>query len=126
MIKMTWDFYGDGDNFVYKAKKEVPKKLLDTLDAKGRKKLKKTLQSAEPTEFFGQDFTKLGDLISLLRELELIKSDKKMDKKMKSMDERNVDIVATATKLRKEYELLYRQLRDIVYPTGEKEDDRDE
>lgn len=123
---MTWDFYGDGDNFVYKAKKEVPKKLLDTLDAKGRKKLKKTLQSAEPTEFFGQDFTKLGDLISLLRELELIKSDKKMDKKMKSMDERNVDIVATATKLRKEYELLYRQLRDIVYPTGEKEDDRDE
>jgi len=45
---------------------------------------------------------------------------------MKSMDERNVDIVATATKLRKEYELLYRQLRDIVYPTGEKEDDRDE
>ena len=126
MIKMTWDFYGDGDNFVYKAKKEVPKKLLDTLDAKRRKKLKKTLQSAEPTEFFGQDFTKLGDLISLLRELELIKSDKKMDKKMKSMDERNVDIVATATKLRKEYELLYRQLRDIVYPTGEKEDDRDE
>lgn len=123
---MTWDFYGDGDNFVYKAKKEVPKKLLDTLDAKGRKKLKKTLQSAEPTEFFGQDFTKLGDLISLLRELELIKSDKKMDKKMKSMDERNVDIVATTTKLRKEYELLYRQLRDIVYPTGEKEDDRDE
>ena len=123
---MTWDFYGDGDNFVYKAKKEVPKKLLDTLDAKGRKKLKKTLQSAEPTEFFGQDFTKLGDLISLLRELELIKSDKKMDKKMKSMDERNVDIVATATKLRKEYELLYRQLRDIVYPKGEKEDDKDE
>ena len=106
MIKMTWDFYGDGDNFVYKAKKEVPKKLLDTLDAKGRKKLKKTLQSAEPTEFFGQDFTKLGDLISLLRELELIKSDKKMDKKMKSMDERNVDIVATTTKLER-YELLY-------------------
>jgi hypothetical protein len=116
MIKMTWDFYGDGDNFVYKAKKEVPKKLLDTLDAKGRKKLKKTLQSAEPTEFFGQDFTKLGDLISLLRELELIKSDKKMDKKMKSMDERNVDIVATATKLRKEYELLYRQIEKMLYP----------
>ena len=41
---------------------------------------------------------------------------------MKSMDERNIDIVATASKLRKEYELLYRQLRDLVYPPkkGEK------
>ena len=35
------------------------------------------------------------------------------------MDERNIDIVATATKLRKEYELLYRQLRDLVYPQKE-------
>ena len=123
---MTWDFYGDGEGFTYEVKKEVPRELLATLDEKGRKRLKKTLQAAEPTEFFGQDFTKLGDLIALLREIDLIKSDKKMDKKMKSMDERNVDIVATATKLRKEYELLYRQLRDIVYPKGEKEDDRDE
>ena len=37
------------------------------------------------------------------------------------MDERNIDIVATATKLRKEYELLYRQLRDLVYPRGKGE-----
>ena len=50
-----------------------------------------------------------------------MKSDKKLNKKMKSMDERNVDIVATATKLRKEYELLYRQLRDLIYPKGKKE-----
>ena len=27
-----------------------------------------------------------------------------------------MDIVATASKLRKEYELLYRQLEDLVYP----------
>ena len=46
------------------------------------------------------------------------KQRKKLNKKMKSMDERNVDIVATATKLRKEYELLYRQLRDLIYPKG--------
>jgi hypothetical protein len=118
---MTWDYYGEGDNFVLKEKKQVPKELLDTLDAKGRKKLKKILQSAEPTEFFGQDFTKLGDLISMLKELDLMKSDKKLNKKVKSMDERNIDIVATATKLRKEYELLYRQLRDLVYPTGKEE-----
>ena len=119
---MTWDYYGEGDNFILKEKKREPKKLLDSLDAKGRKRLKKTLQAAEPTEFFGQDFTKLGELIQTLRELELIKSDKKLNKKMKSMDERNIDIVATATKLRKEYELLYRQLRDLVHPRGKGED----
>tara|TARA_R100000353_G_scaffold50524_1_gene40097 strand:+ start:5996 stop:6361 length:366 start_codon:yes stop_codon:yes gene_type:complete len=119
---MTWDYYGDGEGFILKAEKKEPKELLDSLDAKGRKRLKKTLQAAEPTEFFGQDFTKLGELIETLRELELIKSDKKLNKKMKSMDERNIDIVATATKLRKEYELLYRQLRDLVYPTGKTEE----
>ena len=79
--------------------------------------MKKTLQTAEPSEFFGQDFTKLGELITLLKDMELVKSDKALTKKMKSMDERNVDIVATASKLRKEYELLYRQLEDLVYPT---------
>jgi len=116
---MTWDFYGDGEGFILKEdKKDSPKEILDSMDAKQRKKLKKTLQAAEPTEFFGQDFTKLGDLISVLRQLDLMKSDKKLNKKMKSMDERNVDIVATATKLRKEYELLYRQLRDLIYPKG--------
>jgi len=121
---MTWDFYGEGEDFILKAEKQESKEVLDSLDAKGRKRLKKTLQSAEPTEFFGQDFTKLGELISTLRELDLTKSDKILNKKMKSMDERNIDIVATATKLRKEYELLYRQLRDIVYPTGGKKNDR--
>lgn len=119
---MTWDYYGEGEDFILKEKKQVPKDILDSLDAKGRKKLKKTLQSAEPTEFFGQDFTKLGELIETLRELDLMKSDKKLNKKMKSMDERNIDIVATATKLRKEYELLYRQLRDLIYPKGKKEE----
>tara|TARA_R100000406_G_scaffold20170_3_gene12384 strand:- start:8324 stop:8698 length:375 start_codon:yes stop_codon:yes gene_type:complete len=122
VIKMTWDYYGEGEDFILKEKKKVPKKILDSLDGKGRKKLKKTLQSAEPTEFFGQDFTKLGELIDTLKELDLMKSDKKLNKKVKSMDERNIDIVATATKLRKEYELLYRQLRDLVYPRGKKEE----
>ena len=121
---MTWDYYGTGENFILKNEKQKPKEILDSLDAKGRKKLKKTLQAAEPTEFFGQDFTKLGELIETLRELDLTKSDKKLNKKMKSMDERNIDIVATATKLRKEYELLNRQLRDLVYPSGKKEEKR--
>ena len=122
---MTWDYYGTGEDFVYKAERKSPDKLLDTLNPKQKKRLKKTLQSAEPSEFFGQDFTKLGELITLLKDMELVKSDKKLAKKMKSMDERNVDIVATASKLRKEYELLYRQLEDLVYP-AKKEAKKDE
>ena len=124
---MTWDFYNTGEEFILK-QKTVAKNLLDTLSPKERKLLKKKVQAASPTEFFGQDFTKLGELIESLREINFIKTDDKLKKKMKSMDERNIDIVATASKLRKEYELLYRQLRDLVYPPkkGEKKDDRKE
>ena len=35
---------------------------------------------------------------------------------MKSISEQNVDVVAMAAKLRKEYEQMYMQLREIVYP----------
>tara|TARA_R100000734_G_scaffold18816_2_gene16665 strand:+ start:2921 stop:3292 length:372 start_codon:yes stop_codon:yes gene_type:complete len=123
MNKMTWDFYETGEEFILK-EKDVKKELLDTLSPKERKRIKKILQSAQPTEFFGQDFTKLGDLVGELKSLNFIKSDDKLKKKMKDMDERNVDIVASASKLRKEYELLYRQLRDLIYPKGKKEEKR--
>jgi len=116
---MTWDYYEEGKEFTLKKEEKVKKNILDTLDKKQTKRLKKVLQSAQPTEFFGQDFTKLGELITALKDVELVKSDKKLTKKMKSMDERNVDIVASATELRKDYELLYRQLRDLVYPKKE-------
>ena len=78
--------------------------------------MKKTLQAAEPTEFFGQDFAKLGDLISMMQELDLVKDDNKLNKKMKTLDEQNIDMVATASKLRKQYETLYLQVRKLVYP----------
>ena len=113
---MPWDFYGEGEDFILKAEKQKPKEVLDSLDAKGRKKLKKTLQAAEPTEYFGQDFTKLGELIDMMSELDLVKDDSKMKKKVKSISEQNIDMVATASKLRKQYEQLYRQVRKVVYP----------
>ena len=116
---MKWDYYEEGKEFTIKKEEKVKKNILDTLDKKQAKRLKKILQSTQPTEFFGQDFTKLGELIRALKDVELVKSDKKLTKKMKSMDERNVDIVASATELRKDYELLYRQLRDLVYPKKE-------
>ena len=91
--------------------------LLEDLNEKERKAFKKTLQAAEPSEYFGQDFTKLGELIDRMRELKLVKADKKLNKKMKTFTESNTDIVATAAKLRKQYELLYEQLRSTVYPS---------
>ena len=106
MINMDWDWYDD----ITKAE------ILESLDEKKRKRLKKTLQAAEPTEYFGQDFTKLGELLDMMKELDLVKSDKKLSKKMETMDEQNIDIIATASKLRKEYETLYRQIRKLVYP----------
>jgi len=57
--------------------------------------------------------------------LDLVKADNKMKKKFVSIDERNIDMVALSSKLRKEYELLYRDLRSIVYPKR-KGDLRDE
>ena len=122
---MTWDFYDEGEEIVLKAQvTQKPKKLLDSLTDKQRKRLKKVLQASQPTEFFGKDFTQMGQLISILKELNLVKGDTKLNKKMKSMDERNIDIVATATELRKDYELLYRQLRDLVYPRKKKGDEK--
>jgi len=121
---MTWDYYEEGKEFILKAeKKQAPKDLLDSLGTKEKKRLKKVLQAAQPTEFFGKDFTQMGELIDVLKDLQLVKDDSKLNKKMKSMDERNIDIVATATELRKDYELLYRQLRDLVYPKKKKGDD---
>ena len=79
---MTWDYYEEGKEFILKKEEKVKKTILDTLDKKQTKRLKKTLQAAQPTEFFGQDFTKLGELLDTLKELDLMKSDKKLNKKV--------------------------------------------
>jgi len=117
---MTWEHILKGE----KIEKEFSP-ILEGLETKKKKSLKKTLQSAEPTEYFGQDFTRMGELIDLLRDLDLVKSDDKLKKKFVTIDERNIDMVALSSKLRKEYELLYRDLRQIVYPKR-KGDLRDE
>ena len=61
--------------------------LLEKLDPKKKKRLKKILQSTQPSEYMGQDFTKLGKLIDELKDAGLMKT-KKMHKKMKAMDEK--------------------------------------
>jgi hypothetical protein len=93
--------------------------MLDKANPKKKKKIKKVLQTAQPSEYMGQDFTKLGSLLSELQDLDGNKSDKKTMKKLDSMEEKNLDLVARASELRKDYELLYRQLRGMVYPKSQ-------
>lgn len=95
--------------------------LLEKLDPKMKKKVKKNLQAAQPSEFFGQDFTRLGELIETLKSIGVEKS---ANKKIEAMEEKNLDIVANAAELRKDYELLYNQVRSMIYP--KKKGDLDE
>ena len=95
--------------------------LLEKLDSKMKKKVKKNLQAAQPSEFFGQDFTRLGELIETLKSIGVEKS---ANKKIEAMEEKNLDIVANAAELRKDYELLYNQVRSMIYP--KKKGDLDE
>jgi len=90
--------------------------ILEKVDTKQKKKLKKLLQKTQPTEYMGQEMTHLSDLLDEMKKLDLIKSDKRLQKKFESFDEKNLDIVSSAAELRKDYETLYRQIRDLVYP----------
>ena len=87
--------------------------LLEKLDPKMRKKVKKTLQATQPTEFFGQDFTRLGELLETMKSVGIEKRD---NKKLEAMEEKNLEIVASAAELRKDYETLYNQVRSMIYP----------
>jgi len=99
--------------------------LLAKVDPKQKKKIKKLLQSVQPTEYMGQDFTKLGDLLDEIKSLNVNKSDKK---KMEKIEETNISLVAAASELRKDYEILYRQMRGMIYPKskGDLGDEKDE
>lgn len=90
--------------------------LITKLEPKQKKRIKKLLQAAEPTEFMGQEVTKLTDLIEEMKELDLVKADKILSKKLEKYDDSNLSLVASAAKLRKGYETLYNQLRTVVYP----------
>ena len=101
---------------ILKDDKSPSNSILDKLQPKEKKKLKKLLQSSQPTEYMGQELTKMTDLIKEMKSLEFIKSDKKMQKKFEDFDEKNLEIVSSAAEIRKDYETLYRQLRGMVYP----------
>ena len=90
--------------------------LLEKVEPKQKKRIKKLMQSAQPTEFFGKDMTQLGDLITEMKSLDMMKADKNLNKKMEGFDEKNLEIVASAAELRKDYEVLYEQIYSMLYP----------
>ena len=56
----------------------------------------------------------------MLKTLGVVKGDKRLAKKIIKLEDKNLKVVKLATKLRKDYENLYRDLRKLVYPkTGE-------
>ena len=90
--------------------------LLEKVDSKKKKKLKKLIQILEPSEFLGKEMTQLTELIDEMKDLDLIKTDTTFKKKIKGYEEKNLDILASAAKVRKSYETLYSQLRAEIYP----------
>jgi len=96
--------------------------FIEKIDTKKKKKLKKLLQKAQPTNMMGEDMTQLSDIIQELKEMDLVKSDKKLSKTVEGFDEKNLEILASASELRKDYETLFTQLRKMVYPDNKKKD----
>ena len=89
--------------------------LLQKLNKKQKKKVKKLLQSAQPSEYLGQEYTKAGALLEELKVLGFMKS-KGEKKLLAKLEENNVDIIAASAELRKDYENMYRRIRGLVYP----------
>ena len=104
---------GEEDNILIKEDVGI---ILESLNKRQKKKIKAILNIADPTEYFGHDFLKLSELIRLLRTLGVVKGDKKLNKKVLRLDDENIKVVKLATRLRKDYENLYRKLREMIYP----------
>ena len=96
-------------------KAEELKKALEELNSKQRRKVKTYLQDADPTEYFGEEYLKLGKLINILDQVEGNTGD------IEGLEEENLKMVKVAASLRKKYENLYRKLREKVYPEDEEE-----
>ena len=93
--------------------------ILEKVDSKKRKRLKKLLQASQPSEFFGQDMTKLSSLLDEFKTLEMKKAGR-LQKKIEAFEEKNLEILASAAEVRKDYEVLYEQMRKLVYPKQKK------
>ena len=106
------------DKWGRKVRKSLEDKILilESLNKTQKKKLKTILNVADPTEYFGHDFLKLAEVIKVLKSLGVVKGDKQLGKKVIKLEDKNLKVVKLATKLRKDYERLYDELRKLIFP----------
>jgi len=91
--------------------------ILDKLDKKTRKKVDVLLEEAEPRDSLGRDFLRINEVIETLGGDKMVeKDDKPMVKKLGTLQKRTLEIIKLSAKLRKEYDLAYAGLREILYP----------
>ena len=95
--------------------KTTMSKSIDNLSEKERRRVKSYLQDADPTEYFGEEYLKLGKLINILDEVEGNTGE------LEDLDEENLKLVKILASLRKRYENLYEKIREKVYPEDEEE-----
>ena len=95
--------------------KRVKKADLSELSAKERRKVKTMLQNAHPTEYFGEDYLRLGKVINIIDGL----AENEEAELLEKLGVKNLQMVKTAASLRKKYENLYKKLYDMVYDEEE-------
>ena len=94
--------------------------ILSELNKKDRRLVKTLLQLAHPTEYFNEDVLKLGELITVLKSLGVVNENKGLKKRILKYEDENLMVVKRAVKLRREYEKLYKSIREVIYPkTGD-------
>ena len=101
----------DLDSGELKLSMEFLKADISSLDEDRRREIKTILQNSHPTEYFGEDYLKLGKLINILGDV----ADTDEETLLEELGVENLQMVKKAAALRKIYERLYRTLRDIVY-----------
>lgn len=93
----------------------VKKADLSGLSTKERRKVKTMLQNAHPTEYFGEDYLRLGKVINIIDGL----AEDEEAELLEKLGVKNLQMVKTAASLRKKYENLYKKLYDMVYDEEE-------
>jgi ubiquitin len=106
---------GEPFSGLYVKSGSVSKADLSDLSAKERRKVKTMLQNAHPTEYFGEDYLRLGKVINIIDGL----AEDEEAELLEKLGVKNLQMVKTAASLRKKYENLYKKLYDMVYDEEE-------
>jgi hypothetical protein len=96
-------------------RKSLEKADISSLPPKKRREVKALLQNAHPTEYFGEDYLRLGKVINIIDGL----AEDEEGELLEKLGVKNLQMVKTAASLRKKYENLYKKLYDMVYDEEE-------